>query len=178
VKEDALKEINHWVSEISVDGHGDVCYHNPTSAFHEVFPGHQRPSDHQSINKKFSTTTSRREENNPDMEMFKQSLLAYLPTQRRYESMAVDNLAAVQGRVQIPKEKAAEFLKLHWCWIHPMFMFVHRPAFTRKFPPSIKRLWYQFVYRRDGFGKTGLARDILLRDFAQGYVRPQFSFYC
>lgn len=28
-------ESNRWVSEISIDSHGGVCYHNPTSAIHE-----------------------------------------------------------------------------------------------------------------------------------------------
>ncbi|KAJ4597012.1 hypothetical protein HRR83_004440 [Exophiala dermatitidis] len=43
------------------------------------------------------------------------------------EPFAVANGAA---RVNVPKEVAHELLKYHWCWVHPLFLFVYRPAFT------------------------------------------------
>lgn len=39
-------------------------------------------------------------------------------------------MTAVQN--EVPIEVATVLLKLHWCWIHPMSMFVYRPAFTSK----------------------------------------------
>lgn len=64
------------------------------------------------------------------MNLIKQSLVSNAATQRHFEAMAVENLTAVQNEVS--SEMANEFLKLHWCWIHPMFMFIYRPAFTRQ----------------------------------------------
>lgn len=56
-------------------------------------------------------------------------LLSNAATQRHQEESIVDNMAL---RGDIPREVASELLNLHWCWIHPLFLFVYRPAFIRK----------------------------------------------
>lgn len=50
--------------------------------------------------------------------------------QNRFEALAMEKMSAIQSEVS--GEMANEFLRYHWCWIHPMFMFVYRPAFTSK----------------------------------------------
>jgi arylamine N-acetyltransferase len=119
---------DQWVSEISVDSHGGVCYHNPTSAIHEA------PSDNPRSNSVCASSPETisviSEVGTQQMDQIKQSLVSNAAAQRRFEAMAVKNMNAVPN--QISSEMASEFLRLHWCWIHPMFMFVYRPAFTRK----------------------------------------------
>lgn len=48
--------------------------------------------------------------------------------QKQLEDFAVANATS---RINLPKEVSEELLKFHWCWIHPLFLFVYRPAFTR-----------------------------------------------
>lgn len=125
---DSPEERDLWVSEISVDSNGGVCYHNPTSAIHEA------PSDNPRSNSVCASSPETinivSEVGSQQMDQIKRSLVSNAAAQRRFETMAVENLTAVQNEVS--SEMASEFLKLHWCWIHPMFMFVYRPAFTSK----------------------------------------------
>lgn len=47
---------------------------------------------------------------------------------RQIEPLAIANTAL---KVNIPEHISSELLKYHWCWIHPLFIFVYRPAFTK-----------------------------------------------
>ena len=58
----------------------------------------------------------------------KQNLVTNAGHQRQMESFAIANSAV---RINVPKEISTELLKYHWCWIHPLFLFVYRPAFTK-----------------------------------------------
>jgi hypothetical protein len=48
---------------------------------------------------------------------------------RRMEEISMGNAAL---RVDIPRELVDQLLNTHWTWIHPVFMFIYRPAFMRK----------------------------------------------
>lgn len=48
--------------------------------------------------------------------------------QRQIEPFAIANSAV---KVNVPKEVSHELMKYHWCWQHPLFLFIYRPAFTR-----------------------------------------------
>lgn len=61
-------------------------------------------------------------------EQAKQDLRHNAQQQRQLEDFAIANTAR---RVNLPKEVSEELLRFHWCWVHPMFVFVYRPAFTR-----------------------------------------------
>jgi hypothetical protein len=54
-------------------------------------------------------------------EQVKRSLVMNAQTQRQWEDFAVGNTAV---KLNIPKELSDELLKYHWCWIHPLFIFV------------------------------------------------------
>lgn len=60
----------------------------------------------------------------------RRSLVSNAAAQRQVEAMAVENILNVQN--EVTSDMASELLKYHWCWIHPTFQFVYRPAFTRK----------------------------------------------
>lgn len=122
-------EREQWVSEISVDSNGAVCYHNPTSAIHEAPPS-DNPRSASVCASSPETISVTSDVGTQHIDLIKQSLVSNAATQRRFEAMAVANMTAVQNEVS--SDMASEFLTLHWCWIHPMFMFVYRPAFTRK----------------------------------------------
>lgn len=106
------------------------------------------------------------------MDQTKQFLVSNAAAQRRFEAMAVENMVVVQN--EISSEVASELLKLHWCWIHPMFMFVYRPAFTRKFilfPPSDSWL---IPRRRHGVEQPRpLRANLLLRNSPKGHFCTQ-----
>jgi hypothetical protein len=122
------EECDRWVSEISVDSHGGVCYHNPTSAIHEAPSNNGREDSYSSTPPGIMGPVS--EGSTTHANHIKQSLVSNAAVQKRFEAMALENLSAVQN--EISSETASSFLKFHWCWIHPMFMFVYRPAFTRR----------------------------------------------
>jgi hypothetical protein len=54
-------------------------------------------------------------------EQVKRSLVMNAQTTRQWEDFAVGNTAV---KLNIPKELSDELLKYHWCWIHPLFIFV------------------------------------------------------
>ncbi|KAH6662500.1 putative Zn(II)2Cys6 transcription factor [Halenospora varia] len=116
------KDCDRWISEISVDSHGGVCYHNPTSAMHEAL---SKNDGFDSANRGNVTG----EVSSQQKEKVKHSLVSNAVTQKRFEAMAVENM--INSQNELSSSMARDFLKLHWCWIHPMFMFVYRPAFTR-----------------------------------------------
>jgi hypothetical protein len=124
-------EPHNWVSEISVDSRGDVCYHNPTSAIHEALSVQERSS--RSLLSRSSPDNRLAIENGSIQQTheIKNALVSNAAAQKRRESMAVETMVAI--RKEVSSEMASEFLNLHWCWIHPTFMFVYRPAFTSMF---------------------------------------------
>ena len=123
------RDSDRWVSQISVDSHGGVSFHNPTSVFHEA------PSPEARLDVLIQVSSGASPETpgnvgNHQADQIKQSLVSNAAHQRRLEDLAIGNITAIQS--DVPADVAAEFLRFHWCWIHPMFMFVYRPAFTRK----------------------------------------------
>ncbi|KAH8784721.1 putative Zn(II)2Cys6 transcription factor [Hyaloscypha finlandica] len=107
--------------------HGSVCYHNPTSSFHEAPLSSGRSNSE--CNPPHEIPLASQESSVLQNDKIKLSLVSNAAAQRRFEAMAVEKMAAVQNEVS--SEVASELLKFHWCWIHPMFQFVYRPAFTR-----------------------------------------------
>ncbi|KAH8816643.1 fungal-specific transcription factor domain-containing protein [Xylogone sp. PMI_703] len=114
-----------WIFDISIDRHGAVAYHNSTSAIHEAPSyGHSLPSSSgKNVNSFPATPQFADDQGNA-------TLLTNLGTPKELDSMVVRNIAAVQS--EVPGHEGREFLKYYWCWIHPMFMFVDRPSFTRE----------------------------------------------
>ncbi|KAH7378053.1 fungal-specific transcription factor domain-containing protein [Cadophora sp. MPI-SDFR-AT-0126] len=121
---------DRWVSQISVDSHGGVSFHNPTSVFHEAPSPESRIDTLAQVASGVSLLSPRVQgDHNHQVEQIKHSLVSYAAHQRHLEDLALENITAIQ--IDVPADVAAEFLRFHWCWIHPMFMFVYRPAFTR-----------------------------------------------
>jgi hypothetical protein len=119
------KEEDGWVSQISVDIHGGVSFHNPTSAIHEA------PSPEDSVNSRGRELLSiPNDDGNEEHARARLSLVSNAATQRRLEALAVQSMTTSQ--TELSSTLVTEFLNFHWCWIYPMFMFVYRPAFTRK----------------------------------------------
>ncbi|KAG4432450.1 hypothetical protein IFR05_012065 [Cadophora sp. M221] len=122
------RDSDRWVSQISVDSHGGVSFHNPTSVFHEA------PSPEARLDT-LAHVSSRALSGTPgdtsahQVDQIKHSLVSNAAHQKRLEDLAMGNITAIQS--DVPANEAAEFLRFHWCWIHPMFMSVYRPAFTR-----------------------------------------------
>lgn len=87
----------------------------------------------------------------------KRSLVLNAARQRQWEDYVVENMAL---KADMPREVASELLKLHWCWIHPMFMFVYRPAFTSRFRLS---------------ASGGLTTDITGKEHVNGECRVSKS---
>jgi hypothetical protein len=52
------------------------------------------------------------------------------------EEISLGNAAL---RVDIPRELVNQLLNTHWTWIHPVFMFIYRPAFMRKLHQTKKK---------------------------------------
>lgn len=117
---------DRWVSEISVDSQGEVCYHNPTSAIYEAPSTEDRETSRGSTSPGMISSVS---EGIPQQtDRISRSLSSNAAVQRQLEAIAMKNMSTVQN--EISSETASELLEYHWCWIHPMFMFVYRPAFT------------------------------------------------
>ncbi|KIX99822.1 uncharacterized protein Z520_04458 [Fonsecaea multimorphosa CBS 102226] len=109
-----------WEADISVDDTGSVTFHNSTSPIHEP-PSSQR--HHQSITAQLNYNGNLHED-----QRVKRDLILNATHQRQIEPFAIANGAA---KTNVPKEISNELLKYHWCWQHPLFLFVYRPAFTR-----------------------------------------------
>ncbi|KAL4889337.1 fungal-specific transcription factor domain-containing protein [Aspergillus ambiguus] len=108
---------------ISLDALGDVSYHNPTSAIHENLPqGHATPSHVR------THPSPAADERALDIG---RRLVANAAAQKDFEVM---NLDASLPLTNLSKDLASTLLQLHWCWLHPSFLFVYRPAFTRDMP--------------------------------------------
>ncbi|KAL4869009.1 hypothetical protein BDV12DRAFT_185565 [Aspergillus spectabilis] len=109
-------------NSFSVNAREDVSYHNPTSATHEA-PVEESSKQAAQPAPSLAPDTRRAE--------LKQFLVANAATQKSLESLNLQHIAPQSG---IPEELASTLLQLHWCWLHPMFLFVYRPAFTRDMP--------------------------------------------
>ena len=109
-----------WEADISVDDRGSVSFHGSTSAVYEP------PNLAQAVQMSPEHMKSPRAQQ--EEEQAKQDLRQNAQQQRQLEDFAIANTAS---RVNLPKEVSEELLKFHWCWIHPLFVFVYRPAFTR-----------------------------------------------
>jgi hypothetical protein len=115
---------NQGDDSISLDALGDVGYHNQTSALHEHLPqNNARPLYFPTL---LSSSTNKSREAD-----IRQELAANATTQKDLENT---NLDASQSLTNLPNDLASTLLKLHWCWLHPSFLFVYRPAFTRDMP--------------------------------------------
>lgn len=99
-------------AELSVDEHGTIPYYGPTSAVHEpsqVDLLESHPRDVPSVD-----TSS--------------SLSAFVRESEIWEEFAIGN-ASLQ--THIPRQVIAKLLHIHWTWVGPMFLYVHRSAFIR-----------------------------------------------
>jgi Fungal specific transcription factor domain len=85
---------------------------------------HQPPSE----SRQHSSLIPLAEAITADDEQAKRVLVQNATQQRQWEDYAIANTAV---KTNLPKEISNELLKYHWCWIHPLFLFVYRPAFTR-----------------------------------------------
>lgn len=97
-----------------------MSFHGSTSAVHE--PPTLQQAAQISPDQALSPRSQQEEE------QAKLDLRQNAQQQRQLEDFAIANTAP---RVNLPKEVSEELLKFHWCWIHPLFIFVYRPAFTR-----------------------------------------------
>jgi hypothetical protein len=119
-----------WTSEISSDGLGGVSYHNPTSAIHEAPSDEETAYGHDmSVSPTLQAGSMVVTDRTRQAQEIKQGLFANAAAQRQVEDSAVGGIAA---RHELLPEVASELLNLHWVWLHPLFLFVYRPAFTRK----------------------------------------------
>lgn len=114
---------NGATDPMSLDALGDVSYHNQTSAIHEDLP--QTPARPLHVRTPPSTIA---DEGTADV---KQHLVANAAVQKNFE---IGNLDTSLSLANISKDLASTLLQLHWCWLHPSFLFVYRPAFTRDMP--------------------------------------------
>ncbi|KAK5048476.1 hypothetical protein LTR84_005566 [Exophiala bonariae] len=109
-------------SDISVDDNGSVSFHNSTSTMYEP-PSAQSHLTSSRLGNSYSSHNS-----TIDDQQARRQLVLNASHQRQIEPFAIANGAA---RVNIPKETSLELLKYHWCWQHPLFLVVYRPAFTK-----------------------------------------------
>lgn len=105
-----------------MDDNGSVTFHNSTSPIYEP-PSSQR--HHAPI---IVAHINHHNGNPQDDQRVKRDLILNATHQRQLEPFAVANGAA---KANVSKEISHELLKYHWCWMHPLFLFVYRPAFTR-----------------------------------------------
>ena len=119
--------------DLSVDQHGNICYHGPTSAvYHPVSP---------------DATSSN---NRSDTEM--RTILATTASESKaWEAFAMSNASL---RIGVPKEVITGLLNLHWSWIAPMFMWVYRPAFMRKYYAQATTRSYHCIRRYGYWGQV------------------------
>ena len=108
-----------WEADISIDDEGSVTFHNSTSAVH------QPPSTAHGGQLPLAQVRALVDE--PNEELARQSLVSNATTQKQWEEFAVANASV---KVNVATEVSHELLKYHWCWVHPLFLFVYRPAFV------------------------------------------------
>ncbi|KAL5363250.1 fungal-specific transcription factor domain-containing protein [Aspergillus floccosus] len=119
----------HDGDSISFHAEGDLSYHNQTSAIHEGPPDTSRQSSHSASESPVSRATKQ------STASIRHSLVANAVAQKNLELL---NASAISPQADVPPEVTAILLQLHWCWLHPSFLFVYRPAFTRDMLRSIQ----------------------------------------
>ncbi|BCS30594.1 Zn(II)2Cys6 transcription factor [Aspergillus puulaauensis] len=109
-------------NSISLNARGAVIYHNQTSAIHEDPPdaSHQSPDSAPQ-----PSTSAAAEKTTSDT---RRHLVANAAAQKDLELLTLN---ATSPQADVPPEISNVLLRLHWCWLHPSFLFVYRPAFTR-----------------------------------------------
>lgn len=112
----------HDGDSISFHAEGDLSYHNQTSAIHEGPPDTSRQSSHPTSESLASRATKQ------STASIRHSLVANAVAQKNLELL---NASAISPQADVPPEVTSILLQLHWCWLHPSFLFVYRPAFTR-----------------------------------------------
>jgi hypothetical protein len=109
-----------WETDISMDDTGSVTFHNSTSPIYEP-PANQR--HHSPIPLAQVAVGGSLQ----DDQRVRRDLIINANHQRQIEPYAIANGAA---KTNVPKDLSLELLRYHWCWMHPLFLFVYRPAFT------------------------------------------------
>ena len=117
-----LRQPRHvkWETDISIDDEGSVTFHNSTSAVH------QPPSKVHGAESSFAHPNVLLD--GRDDAHARATLVSNATTQKQWEDFAIANAA---HKVNVSPEVSNELLKYHWCWVHPLFLFVYRPAFVR-----------------------------------------------
>jgi hypothetical protein len=103
--------------ELTVDEHGDIRYYGPTSAVHEPSP----------VNVPNRMERGLQSNDSPNADT-RSSLAAHARESAIWEEFAIGNASLQTG---IPRQVIAKLLHIHWTWVAPMFLWVHRPAFIR-----------------------------------------------
>ena len=99
--------------ELTVDEHGSVRYYGPTSAVHEpspVMPEAESPHD---VSHRINVRSS---------------LALHARESSIWEEFAIGNASVQTG---VPRQVIAKLLHIHWAWVGPMFLWIHRSAFIR-----------------------------------------------
>lgn len=122
--------LNQGDNAISLNAQGGVIYHNQTSAIHEDPPD----AFHQSLSSATQPSPSEIVEKSTDDT--RHQLAANAAAQKNLESLTLN---ATSPQADVPPEISTVLLKLHWCWLHPSFLFVYRPAFTRDMLQSARQ---------------------------------------
>lgn len=102
-------------AELTVDEHGSVRYYGPTSAVHEpspMIPDADSPHD---IHRRADARSS---------------LALHARESSIWEEFAIGNAAVQTG---VPRQVIAKLLHIHWTWVGPMFLWIHRSAFIRTY---------------------------------------------
>ncbi|KIV79701.1 hypothetical protein PV11_07248 [Exophiala sideris] len=110
-----------WETDISMDESGSIAFHNSTSPIYEPPSTQRQRSPIHGAQVNVSRTVQ-------DDQRARRDLILNANHQKQIEPFAIANGAA---KANVPKEISQEMLKYHWCWQHPLFLIVYRPAFTR-----------------------------------------------
>jgi hypothetical protein len=99
--------------ELTVDEHRSIQYYGPTSAIHEPSPAITSVESPASIPPKID---------------LRSSLASHAREAAIWEDFALGNASVQTG---IPRHVVAKLLHIHWTWVGPMFLWIHRSAFIR-----------------------------------------------
>jgi hypothetical protein len=103
--------------EVTVDEHGEIRYYGPTSAVHEPSPASIPTFSEPGVQTSNSPRT--------DVHI---TLAAHAQESAIWEEFAIGNASLQTG---IPPHVIARLLHIHWTWVAPMFLWIHRPTFIR-----------------------------------------------
>jgi hypothetical protein len=103
--------------ELTADENGNIRYYGPTSAVHEPpqteSPVFRRPNFGHSA---------------PEPVDLRGALAVHALESEIWQEFALGNASLQTG---IPRHIMARLLHIHWTWVAPMFLWVHRSAFIR-----------------------------------------------